>query len=136
MSCGHLMIENRHNAKSRSWKGYGEISSTYFSQVKKGAKSRGLLFNISIEYLWELFRGQEEKCALTGISLIIPRSHYSSKKNPPGVAMASVDRIDSSKGYIVGNIQWVCAKINHMKWDLSQEEFIEMCYKVVNTHSR
>lgn len=37
----------------------------------------------------------------------------------------SLDRVDSSKGYIRGNIQWVTKRINWMKGDLSMEEFLE-----------
>jgi len=40
---------------------------------------------------------------------------------------ASVDRIDSSIGYVMGNIQWVHKDINKMKSDFSQELFIAWC---------
>jgi hypothetical protein len=40
--------------------------------------------------------------------------------------------IDSSKGYIEGNIQWVHKDINNMKWDFTQEEFINYCKLVAN----
>jgi hypothetical protein len=40
---------------------------------------------------------------------------------------ASLDRIDSSKGYVEGNVQWVHKRINIMKNDLSDSEFIEWC---------
>jgi hypothetical protein len=43
---------------------------------------------------------------------------------------ASLDRIDSSKGYIEGNLQWVHKDVNIMKMDLSQVEFIDYCVKV------
>ncbi len=39
----------------------------------------------------------------------------------------SVDRIDSNKGYTVDNIQLVCAIINRMKMNLSNDEFISLC---------
>lgn len=44
----------------------------------------------------------------------------------------SLDRIDSSLGYIPGNVQWVCKQINISKHILSTKEFIGMCRKVVN----
>ena len=40
---------------------------------------------------------------------------------------ASLDRIDSSKGYIEGNIQWVHKDINRMKGDSSDNDFIKLC---------
>ena len=45
---------------------------------------------------------------------------------------ASLDRIDSSKGYTIDNIQWLHKDINKMKWDFSQEKFLELCKKIVN----
>ena len=39
-------------------------------------------------------------------------------------ATASLDRIDSSKGYIKGNVQWVHKNINYMKQEMTNEEFL------------
>lgn len=41
--------------------------------------------------------------------------------------MKSKDRIDSNKGYVEGNVQWVCKEINFMKHALSESRFIELC---------
>jgi hypothetical protein len=43
---------------------------------------------------------------------------------------ASIDRIDSSKGYEEGNIQWVHKHVNFMKRTYSQDYFIDMCKKI------
>lgn len=40
---------------------------------------------------------------------------------------ASLDRIDSSKGYKIENIQWVHKDINQMKSALENNKFIELC---------
>jgi hypothetical protein len=40
---------------------------------------------------------------------------------------ASLDRIDSSKGYIKTNVQWVHKKVNKMKQDTSVDEFKHYC---------
>lgn len=45
---------------------------------------------------------------------------------------ASLDRIDSSKGYIKGNIQWVHKDINKMKNNYNQAYFINLCALVVD----
>ena len=47
----------------------------------------------------------------------------------------SIDRIDSSKGYIKGNIQLVCGIVNVMKSDSSEDEFLQLCKKIVE-HNR
>ena len=43
---------------------------------------------------------------------------------------ASVDRIDSNKGYEKGNIQIVHKIVNRMKWSLNQKAFIWFCKKI------
>jgi len=91
--------------------------------VKKDKKSRKALeISITIEDAWDLFLKQDKKCALTGLLLKIDI-----KSN--GTAL--LDRIDSSKGYTIDNIQWVHKDINFMKKNYSQDYFIEMCKKVV-----
>jgi hypothetical protein len=45
---------------------------------------------------------------------------------------ASLDRKDSSKGYIKGNVWWVDKRINKLKSDFEQEEFLLLCKKVAN----
>ena len=44
----------------------------------------------------------------------------------------SLDRIDSSKGYVEDNICITTIAINIAKNDLSKEDFIEMCKTVAN----
>jgi hypothetical protein len=43
---------------------------------------------------------------------------------------ASLDRIDSSKGYIEGNLQWVHKNINMLKGNMLDNTFIEWCHKI------
>jgi hypothetical protein len=45
---------------------------------------------------------------------------------------ASLDRIDSSRGYIEGNVQWVHKMANMCKQHYSQKRFIDMCIAVSN----
>jgi hypothetical protein len=80
-------------------------------------------FNLTHEYLIELWNKQNGKCAYSGRNMIY---NYSKKDynylnyNPEKV---SIDRIDSSKGYIQGNIVLCCIMSNIMKMDLPYEEF-------------
>jgi hypothetical protein len=71
------------------------------------------------EYLWELFLKQNRVCSLSGL----PLRFVNAKQD----GNASLDRIDSNKGYIVGNVQWVDKNINAMKSDLSEDDFIRFC---------
>lgn len=116
-SCEECYVGKNHY----NWGGYGEIPLHYFNSLKRGAISRNYEFKINIEYLWKLFQDQNGKCSLTGLAI---HFNTSSRKSD---GSASLDRIDSSKGYIEGNVQWVHKDINIMKWDLSQTRLIELC---------
>jgi hypothetical protein len=55
--------------------------------------------------------------------------------NRAGAYTASVDRVDSSRGYVKGNVVFVISAVNTMKNDLSEKEFlsiIESVYKNKN----
>lgn len=123
-SCGCL---NKIGSERKDWKGYGEISgrfwSTHIVRSASGDKGRRqpVELSITIEEGWNLFIKQNKSCALTGLPITFP------KKFKDRSWTASLDRIDSSKGYIKGNIQWVHKDINMMKRIYSQDHFIKMC---------
>jgi hypothetical protein len=102
------------------WKGVGEISAVRFDLIKNRAKRIGLDFDLDLEFLWKKYLSQDKKCALTGKEIAFG-------KLKTDKWTASLDRIDSSKGYTKDNVQWVHIKINYMKSNLPQEEFIEWC---------
>ena len=66
-----------------------------------------------------------------GIKLVMPVSKKDYLINRS--MTASLDRIDSCKGYTIDNVQWVHKWINVMKSDHSQDEFIALC-RAVTTH--
>jgi len=111
--CGNSMVKSDNPA----WKGYGEIPSRMFGKLQRDAKLRGLVFEISIEYCDKLFKEQGGICRLSGIKL---------KTNSNG-STASLDRIDNTKGYIEGNVQWLHKDVNMMKRTYTQEHFVKMC---------
>lgn len=104
--------------------GYREISGALWGRYIRRAKNKKLAFNITKKYAWNLFKSQERLCALTKLPLDF------SKKGT-----ASLDRIDNSKGYEIGNVQWVHKDINIMRnaWDI--EHFINMCKLVAKNNT-
>ncbi len=56
-------------------------------------------------------------CAYTGVELTLESNHINT---------ISLDRIDSEKGYIPGNIQFLCSYINKYKSDKVEYDFLEM----------
>lgn len=108
----------------------GEMSGSYFYGIKKGAESRGFEFLITAEQAWDAFVSQGGRCALSGCE--IEFAPYQSWKGPRPTA--SLDRIDSKRGYVFENIQWVHKTLNAMKMDLEEGEFVEWCRMVVQHH--
>jgi hypothetical protein len=125
-SCGCYGKRNR----SPKYKGIGDLSHTKFHNIQNSAKERNLLFKITIRQAWNLFIKQNGKCALTGISITL-----NPKSVVEGANTASLDRIDNSKGYVRGNLQWVHVRINFMKHAMSQEEFVQWC-RLVTKYNR
>jgi hypothetical protein len=109
-----------------NWQGVGELSKTYFGRLQQNARRRNIEFDITMAELWESLVHQEHRCALTGLPI---RLHVHTA-NP---CTASVDRIDSTRGYTTDNIQWVHKDVNMMKRDLSQGRFIELCRAITQT---
>ena len=107
--------------------GYEEIQGAYWAAVKNGAKRRDLPFEITPGYAWNLFLKQDRKCKYSGMELFFSRNNL---EHTMGVYTASLDRIDSSKGYIEENVHWVHKRINVMKGNMSEQEFLNFCEAV------
>lgn len=112
-------------ADNSNWKGSGVVSGRYFSVLIKSAEKRGISFDLTIGFLYELLVKQNNRCALSGIEI-----HCNDAITR--LQTASLDRIDSTKGYIVGNVQWVHKDINKMKQNYQDEYFIVMCKHVAS----
>ena len=102
-------------SRGSGYKGYRGLSGEYWSTIKHGAKLRNICFEITIEYAWDLFEKQKQKCKLSGLEIHFQKDASRSNRKRNFSRTASLDRIDSSKGYIVGNVQWVHKDINLMK---------------------
>jgi hypothetical protein len=124
------------------FKGHGDISLTYWSDLKHGATGtknhrrsrRTLKFDISIEQGWKLYEDQDRKCSLSGLPIGFCKIGLSRPGYRIKYQTASLDRIDSTKDYILDNVQWVHKDINKMKNVFTQEEFIKYCELVTKTH--
>lgn len=129
-SCG--CVGNQQGNKHKCWRGYGELSQAVINRIEKRAKKRKIEYNLTLEYLWNLFLKQERKCVYTGIEITLPKN---SKDFHLGHRTASLDRIDSTIGYIEGNVQWVHVDINFMKQSFTHDYFLLMCSLVTNKNS-
>lgn len=117
-SCSNKRTENC----SRGF--YKDIRLSWFYKFQKSAELRKLEFDIDPEYLWSIFVEQDFRCALTGWPI--------GWAEVGALHTASIDRIDSSEGYIKGNIQLLHKDVNMAKQQHSQNYFIEMCKAIAD----
>lgn len=115
------------------WKGIGDISGDKLYCIQNGASKRNIPFEITKEYIWELFIKQNKKCALSGVDIDFGIQIGPEDKQEQ--ATASLDRIDNSKGYIIGNVWWVHRDINWMKNTFKLNHFIKLC-NLVSSHTK
>jgi hypothetical protein len=110
------------------WTGCGELDGNHWNQIVRNATGKkgraAFAMTITIEDAWNLFLTQDRKCALTGLQIQLGNERT-----------ASLDRIDSSLGYVYGNVQWVHKDINRMKNTLPQGKFVALCH-LVSENSR
>lgn len=133
MPANQIMNPNKYNKCLRCSSGniYYNFRESFLHNIKRNALNRNKEFSkdLTPEYLYSLLESQDFKCALTG-DLLLPEdgSLDHIRKELP----LSLDRIDSSKGYIVGNVQWVTKRANIIKGDMNYEDLLKECNKIIN----
>lgn len=88
------------------------------STAKSRAKKYNMSFNLSIDFLFDLYKQQNGLCFYTNSPMTL---------NTRCPNSLSLDRIESSKGYVEGNIVLCGFKVNNMKNDLSTSDFVNIC---------
>jgi hypothetical protein len=92
-----------------------------YSAIKYNAARRGIHFDVSIDYLDQQWEFQNGRCFYTGVELDLASRDG---------ATASLDRKDSSIGYIEGNVRWVEKDINYCKYTLSEDRFLDLIVQI------
>lgn len=93
-------------------------------QAKRRSIKKKMEFRVTVADLLEIYNGQNGKCYYSGITMErIPKvdNYYN----------VSIDRVDSSIGYIKSNIVLCCDSINTMKNAMPKDVFIDICKKIV-----
>jgi hypothetical protein len=84
------------------------------SSCQKSAYNRLWDFDLSPDYLYLLWWRQDSRCALSGGPL-----------DPAPVSdllKPSIDRIDTNRGYVQDNVQFVYLALNRMKFNYGEDE--------------
>lgn len=116
------MASKAHSEKRKSKKGE-------FSYYVRTAKRRKHDYNITLEYLAELWEKQKGKCAITGLDMEVKKAN----KKQNYFKLASLDRIDSDIGYMKDNVQFVCLPINLAKSNKSDIELKNFLIEVIES---
>jgi len=133
--CKRCIAEKQASYHHRTW-GEDSLKYTAFRRTRsvrsylqylraKAAQRRKFEEIISLDALELLWQAQQGRCALTGWPMTMELAAGTVPTN------CSIDRIDSSGGYTVSNVQLVCRAANIAKSNLSTAEFVSLCRAVV-----
>jgi hypothetical protein len=105
------------------------------SRIMKKEKKRALgETNLTVEYLKELWEKQNGICPYTGYRMELPEK-TEGFYHSGGPTRASLDRIDSSQGYMIGNVEFVCLSVNLAKKSFSREQMLDFFGKTNSVSS-
>jgi hypothetical protein len=96
-------------------------------QAYQRACKKGWEFDITPEYLLEIYNKQNGNCYYSGIKMEISLKGYTNNNY-----VLSVDRKNSNEGYIKNNIVLCCDSVNTMKMKLETNEFLNICKKIID----
>lgn len=104
------------------------------NSYKHTAKDKKVDFNLTVDYLVELFNKQKGLCYYTGekldVVIMLGRGQRKNLFSCPN--HFSLDRLIPKKGYIMGNVAWCTYQANTCKNQLSEEQFYSFCKEVLN----
>lgn len=92
-----------------------------FSYINKRCKEKGHVLDFTAIYLEELFERQKGLCAYTQEPLELSAGKLNT---------ISVDRVNSSEGYLKENVVLTTWAVNNAKQNMNLKYFISMCEKV------
>ena len=105
----HLVLLNKYYLTEKS----------KFVHWRSGARKRGLVWELTEDDL----KAMQKVCHYTGQELTL-------EPNKPNTI--SLDRLDSSKGYLSSNVVYCCARVNTAKSNLTVDDFVELCRSVAS----
>ncbi len=107
----------------------------FLANARKRTKKRNVKLiecNLNLLYLKQLWEKQGGICPYTGIKMELAEVSNKRTRINMNPAQASLDRIDSSKGYIKGNVEYVCVSINYAKNGFTKEKILDFINKIRN----
>lgn len=94
--------------------------------TKIRATRKNVVCDIDINFLVELYNKQKGKCAITSWEMTTISGEGYKDSN------ISIDRIDSTRGYIKDNIRLTCRGANAFKGTWNDNQLVELCIAILN----
>ncbi len=115
----YLRNKERLLEQSRMYQRSGGTLHYFATRLLEGAKQRALqkhrLCTLTPEDILDLREKQHNQCVYLGIEMVWhPKA---------GIFQVSIDRVDSSQGYVIANCQLVCEGINQLKNNMREGDF-------------
>lgn len=93
----------------------------FLQNARKSAEKRKQEFQLTVEDVVNFWNKQQQSCAYSGRKMTLEAGKLNT---------VSIERIDSSIGYLPSNTVLVCQAINRMKSDFKFEDFFNLCKDV------
>lgn len=122
--CSKKKIHEYRNTESGFW-------VSMWNNLSSNAKNRGLELSINKEDIKDIWDEQKGLCAITKLPMEKVKAQRTTRSRFFNQFRASIDRIDSEKGYVKGNIRMVCAYVNVMKLDQTDEQLKFWCESIL-----
>ena len=90
-----------------------------YSKLKERSKNKGIVFNLTSEYLSKIWP-EDGKCPALNVALEKGTNGISKDVSP------SIDRINNKLGYVKGNVQWVSKLANDIMSSATPDQVIQV----------
>ena len=120
-SCKAQKRVDRINANPKNYIG------NLVTQLRYSRKKEGHVWDITPQQIHDLYLKQKGFCALSGVEMTHFRTH-----DEAGEKNISIDRIDPEGLYAITNIQLVCKRVNYMKHNKDQKDFLNWVTLIYN----
>jgi hypothetical protein len=92
------------------------------------SKRKNISFELTKEYVMDLFEEQDGKCYYSGIQLNVVKENKDRTHDP---FKMSLDCVDPELGYVKGNVVWCAYCVNALKLKMSKEDMLNVCRHIV-----
>lgn len=116
-----------HASANRKWND-GSPRRQLSISLSRALKRRPTPDPITVQGLMDLWEAQKGKCAISGIPMVFRLGSVVG-------ASISIDRIEQSSGYEVGNVRLICNAINSFRGIMDDAEMLRMAQAIVMAYT-